>query len=267
MTHPLPELTGAFHTQHRKRFNKDHVFDKRQTTSFELVYFLEGSCKMILDETQYQIEGDQMVFRYPGQWNQSFMPYESILLCFDFPSNNPEDSMPLLVKNIPSIIKTDCLSYKDDFQQIYQESLFPNDLSHYLYSEKLTHILLGLTRQFNRSISPSKHWHPVTEEAITYIHEHLSHPMTVPLICDVMHISQRQLYQRFTEDIKKTPLQYITHCRLEKSKKLLTHSNNTVTEISQLCGYDNSAYFIQVFKNHTGFTPLKYRQKKSTMFT
>jgi len=49
--------------------------------------------------------------------------------------------------------------------------------------------------------------------------------------------------------------------RILHSKNLLRNSNFSITEVARMTGFSSSNYFTQYFKNNTGLSPLKYRQK------
>ncbi|MBQ4529244.1 MAG: response regulator [Lachnospiraceae bacterium] len=53
---------------------------------------------------------------------------------------------------------------------------------------------------------------------------------------------------------------YITMMKMEYAKVLLKGSNLKIYEISEKCGYTTIDYFSQLFKKHTGKTPLQYRK-------
>ncbi|WP_407645396.1 helix-turn-helix domain-containing protein [Halanaerobium kushneri] len=55
-------------------------------------------------------------------------------------------------------------------------------------------------------------------------------------------------------------MSYLTETRMKKAKELLLNSQLKVYEISKKVGYKSSNYFSQVFKKHTGNSPLEYRQ-------
>jgi AraC-like DNA-binding protein len=48
--------------------------------------------------------------------------------------------------------------------------------------------------------------------------------------------------------------------RATKAKELLKYSDQTILEISHLVGIDNVSYFINLFKDRTGLTPLSFRK-------
>ncbi|MDU5949835.1 MAG: helix-turn-helix transcriptional regulator [Paenibacillus macerans] len=54
---------------------------------------------------------------------------------------------------------------------------------------------------------------------------------------------------------------YITRRRMELARSLLTHTKMKIYEVAQKCGYDNTNYFIRIFKLTVGLTPQEYRNR------
>ena len=50
-------------------------------------------------------------------------------------------------------------------------------------------------------------------------------------------------------------------CKLEEAKSLLTHSDKTLSEISNYLCFSSQSYFQNVFKQKFGLTPKQYRDK------
>ncbi|GMQ64914.1 AraC family transcriptional regulator [Vallitalea maricola] len=279
----IPYLISANYTQHRRRFQPNHVFEERITKSYELVYFLDDSnCKMILDNKEYKIVGDTIVFRKPNQHNQSFMPYESILLCFsletlkkennDYNSEMNQQGITMdrninnsFIDNIKTTYnKLDQGNYRRIFEDIYKESLLNRQYSSYYFSSKLMEILYRLYHENNSSLYTNDE--QVTDEdllvILSYIHSNLNNCFTVKIMSKELSISERSIYKLFKEQLETTPVQYINECKLNYSKKLLLNSNISVHKIAIMSGYDNSTYYITLFKKRYGITPLQYRHKR-----
>lgn len=51
--------------------------------------------------------------------------------------------------------------------------------------------------------------------------------------------------------------------RIEMAKKYLADSNYTITQIADLCGYQNTEHFCRQFKQITGITASEYRSNRS----
>ena len=54
--------------------------------------------------------------------------------------------------------------------------------------------------------------------------------------------------------------EYITNLRIKNACNQLLTTNNSIREISEELGFVRTSYFSRVFKNHTGLSPLQYRQ-------
>ena len=51
--------------------------------------------------------------------------------------------------------------------------------------------------------------------------------------------------------------------RINKAKKLLESTNDTVAEIGEKCGYKTEYHFMRQFKEQTCMTPTEYRNQSS----
>lgn len=72
------------------------------------------------------------------------------------------------------------------------------------------------------------------------------------------HIN-RLIKQRF----KTTLMQYHSDLRIKKAMQLLSFSNYSISEISNICGYQDTSYFSRIFKQKTTWSPLQYRNKNA----
>lgn len=69
-------------------------------------------------------------------------------------------------------------------------------------------------------------------------------------------------YTSFNEMFKKTygmtPVQAVTKMKIDYAKELLITGRYSVSDIAEMCGFENVYYFSSVFKKQTGFSPSKY---------
>ncbi len=60
-----------------------------------------------------------------------------------------------------------------------------------------------------------------------------------------------------------SPKEFLTDFRLKKALQLLDEDSElTMSEIASSTGFNDPVYFTRSFKNKTGLTPTKYREKK-----
>ena len=94
-----------------------------------------------------------------------------------------------------------------------------------------------------------------------YIRSNLSSPLTVAVLCKKFSISKNKLYRISKEKFGDTIANYITGVRIERAKHYLTTTDLQVNEVSSLVGIYDYNYFSKLFRQKTGYTPLKYRKK------
>ncbi|WP_025664776.1 helix-turn-helix domain-containing protein [Aquimarina megaterium] len=97
----------------------------------------------------------------------------------------------------------------------------------------------------------------VTKE---YLNDNIGEDISLDSMSRDMGISKYYLHRLFTEINGTTPLGYLTAIRLAKAKHKLRYAKDSIFEIAIECGFDNTSYFSNLFKKHTGSTPTQYRK-------
>lgn len=68
------------------------------------------------------------------------------------------------------------------------------------------------------------------------------------------HVSN--LFNRFSEE---TLSQFLLRARLERARRLLATSDNSVTEVSEICGFAGANHFVRAFRQRFGAPPGRFR--------
>jgi len=95
--------------------------------------------------------------------------------------------------------------------------------------------------------------------AIRYIHEHLTDKINCHELASMCCLSTAQFYNVFHAEYNSTPLEYRDELLLHQAVLLLKNGEFSITEISEMLGFDSVAYFSRFFKKHQGFSPSKHR--------
>lgn len=98
-------------------------------------------------------------------------------------------------------------------------------------------------------------------QCMKYIRSHTNEPIRVDDVAKQVHRSSSYMMRRFKEELGIHIGAYITSCKLEEAKNLLTYSNNSLAEISNYLCFTHQSYFQNVFKKQFGITPMQYRKK------
>lgn len=94
-----------------------------------------------------------------------------------------------------------------------------------------------------------------------YIIKHYDQRITLREIADLVNLSPTAFCRFFKMRTQKTFSRFLIEVRINQACKMLSNGNYNVTETLFSCGYNNSSNFHRHFRQHTGLTPLEYREK------
>lgn len=93
-----------------------------------------------------------------------------------------------------------------------------------------------------------------------YIDLHFKEPLTLDLLAGEAHMNKYYLSHAFKREYGISPINYMISRRIEESKYLLTETDLSLSQISQLLGFSSLSYFSQVFRKSQAIPPIEYRQ-------
>jgi AraC family transcriptional regulator len=98
-------------------------------------------------------------------------------------------------------------------------------------------------------------------QVIAYIQEHLNQDLSLAEISQIADMSMYHFSRLFKHSTGIAPHQYVMNCRIQAAKRLLTTTEKSIEQISQLVGFQNQSHFTNVFRKILGTTPKVYREK------
>ena len=153
------------------------------------------------------------------------------------------------VKVIDSFNK-ECVEVIDQLENL---CLYSND--NLLKMQKIL-TLLGYLRKANKTENKSK-----IQPACVYIAEHFAEQIDCAKLAKLCFLSTSQFYNLFNKQYGCSPLQYRDNLVIEKAKVLLKLEEITISEISEILGFTDVAYFSRFFKKHVGISPSAYTKQ------
>ena len=125
--------------------------------------------------------------------------------------------------------------------------------------------LIGVSHELLTRLSlllhPSKKSFYLLNAVVERLEHHLDQPLQIRKLAEEFNISQTWLEKCFREKFRMTPYEYRQNCRMEQAKYLLTHTENSLKEISYRLGYCNPYYFSAEFRRLAGVPPSEFRKK------
>ncbi|WP_282787456.1 AraC family transcriptional regulator [Flavobacterium croceum] len=95
--------------------------------------------------------------------------------------------------------------------------------------------------------------------AISFIKSHISENINLKQLSDVACMSTTSFYRCFKRELGMSPIEYILNEKMKFAKKLLSNPTIHVSEVSYAIGFEDSNYFIRLFKKYEGVTPKQYQ--------
>ena len=99
----------------------------------------------------------------------------------------------------------------------------------------------------------------IVVNAMAYINDNLSYPISVSEISKEVNVSINTLERYFMRFLNVSPTSYIKKKRLSNAAKLLSEGYS-VTEASEKSGFSNCSGFISLFRKTYGQTPYAYKK-------
>ncbi|MEK5135289.1 helix-turn-helix domain-containing protein [Bacillus sp. FSL W8-0645] len=95
---------------------------------------------------------------------------------------------------------------------------------------------------------------------MTYIFNHIYDELSSKVLGDYIGLNPVYLSQLFKKEVGIPLGCYIKQERLKEAKRLLCHSDYTISSICMMLHFHDQSHFSSIFKKETGETPSKYRK-------
>ncbi len=96
--------------------------------------------------------------------------------------------------------------------------------------------------------------------AVKFIDENFSdEDISLNRVAEHVGVSPNHLSSTFSKEIGSTFIEYLTRCRIDRAKELLSGTDLRSSEVAYEVGYKDPHYFSAAFKKACGMTPKEYR--------
>ncbi len=97
-------------------------------------------------------------------------------------------------------------------------------------------------------------------QIITIIRANISNKIELKAIARQAGMSTSSFYRLFKNELGISPVEFIILEKIKLAKHYLTDKNIYIKNVSYEAGFEDSNYFIRVFKHYEGITPKQYQQ-------
>lgn len=239
----------------------NYLFKGEKHYFWELTYVDRGVLYTCVDGTEYQLEQGDLFFYSPNQYHNQYTDSKKscsyLTVSFDMDFEN----IDLLAnkkfssnKEIQSIIS-------NLIKELNATHLYCDELAICYLKELILKLLsIDLESCVTKPVSNVQQFfdNKLLSDILSFINDNLYEFLDIPRICDEFNISSSKLHLLFKSNLDTTAKAYINHLKLKKSKELIKESNHSISQISEMLGFNSIHYFSNKFKKVYGFSPSEY---------
>lgn len=232
------------------KFTKYHHTDCQKGSPYNYIAYMKtGNAKIISDsKTIYVNEGD--IFFIPKG-----LPYQSYWY-----GNDDIDFLSFGFSELATSVKTKYMLQVIATDNILKEKLFnipTNECNVDCKALSLFYDAMDCaTRHMERDAKSSED--AVTAKVKQCIQNNPN--MQISEIARLCNVSQPHLYSSFKKATNSTPNDYKQSVQCRIAIELLTTTDKSIEEISDMANFSSSSYFRKILKKHTGYTPKQIRK-------
>lgn len=252
--------------------NPDAKCSTRINTNYELIYVLDGTGIVTVDDKKYTL--------HAGDWCfiPAFVPNN-----IDTPANDPHNNYwmhfdmeeSVFTKNLVEALCTAFnghmwhMGYEPEFVHLYeqleQENLMEISGSRMMQQAYFEIILLKLCRacklkQF-LTADPAP-YNEVLRKMLQFMQLSYKRIHTVGEIAAEVHISESYCTRLCREYLGTSPAKYIMQLKMKEAGRLLHETEKSIQEISEILGFSSEYHFSNTFRRHFTTSPGSYRKQK-----
>ena len=232
---------------------KDIIKYNSSLKSYELIFFVEGSSNTHFCGVD-MIDAPNSVRYMPKDISDGEYTVKNIKpgYCIDIYFNT-YDEMPDMAIGYENM---DFL--KDKFLKIYN-IWTERKPDYYTHAMTVFYDIIRTIKNHNRKYTTLSH-QKALNKALEYINANYTSPyFNYEELYKTTGYGSSYFHELFASVYNTTPVKFVTSKKIDFAKELLITNHYTVSEIAEMCGFENVYYFSTVFKKYVGVSPSNYK--------
>ena len=255
--------------------DSDGDYKKTFHEEIEIKLFYEGSATLVVgNETVVANPGDVVImnpyeFHSTVKYGEEIGKYHILMVGLDF-FENIKDAPDL--RHIFLGEKNALVTHITDnarLARILNDIVFEYTEKKQMYVQAINGLMLELFALLLRDYKSEKtaelpsdkhmRYYEIIYPAIQKIRTDFAGRVSIDEFAEMCSISKYHFCRIFKAVTGISVLQYQTEYRLQIADALLKNTTKTVSEIAEICGFDDICYFSRCYKKHTGMSPKQKR--------
>lgn len=275
-----PTNPTEFEITRFEEMEEPDVDDLHKHTFYEIIWIEKGKSKQVIDYKEYEIKSGSLFFISPEQLHlfEEWKPIigGSIMFTADFfllNHNNTDKLFELsFLDNFYSnaSIQPNRKSYneiKHTIDLLYTEHK-RNDSSLTICQSLLQILLAQVQRCVDKECEKkiSKKYIILYKNFKNLLDKHFLENITTTDYASKLNVTQHHLNHIIKLVTGKTATEVIRARSILEAKRLLTFTDNTVSQVASQLNFFDSSYFAKLFKTETGTSPIAFKKSISEKY-
>lgn len=246
---------------------------------FEFIRIYDGEMDYFIGGNIIHMNAGDCLFVNSRQlhYGYSLKKKECHFLCILFSPTILTGSKVLFEENISPLMKNNGVPFlhisqtdaeTDTFQRLLdkiyflKENLINYEIHVLSVLMELILIIIGLDSvvSTNEAEPPALETH---RRMVAFISSHFNEDISLDDIAESAAVSRATCCRIFKKYVQLSPIEFLTIYRLNVSADLLTRTNDSISLISEKCGFNSVSYYSKLFLTHYGCQPHIYRNDYS----
>ena len=260
-----PDENLYFHRGMSKRVAETGASWPHYHSLYEIYFLEEGNCTYIIDNKVYNVRAGDTVIIPDGVIHHT--KYDDI--CHSrILINCAREYVPA---SLQTIISSGNYFYRnpfiaDEIRKTLEKIESEYDLRDSFSDEIIScciHSLLYLLLRNTESCVDIDNSNRIVEQAVAYIRENFSSDISLSSLARRFSVSSEHFSRLFKKETGLGFSKYLNSLRLQYAEQLLRSSGGkSITQIAEICGFEDSNYFSKKFKEVYGISPKKVQKKR-----
>jgi len=237
---------------------KTHYSTQEQSEDNELFIYLDGKSIWTLDNTTFEIKKGDIVL-IPRNINRTKYTVTTLepvtFVNIYFRCNDICLSTPIIFRKASE-------SINNKFHRIAKVWLAKNDG---FYSKSMYYLydIINTLHLESTAYLPSKS-NDSLKQSVTYMEQnYYKTDFDYTKMAALSGFCYSYFKKQFIKKYGCSPVKHVTNMRINLACELISNSRYKITEIAEMCGFENVQYFSIVFKKTMGITPSQFKSESN----
>ncbi|NLJ31851.1 MAG: AraC family transcriptional regulator [Clostridiales bacterium] len=244
---------------------------KHWHNSFEILYVLNGSLGVDLDNQCYLLRSGDFILIHPRRIHSTTCKYRNETIVLQIPyqllQGNVPDLENILFSCVSSEVTAENMEAANRVRQLLKSLLSIDQKKADGYPLKINSLLFDLlfvlyrhfTIKGNRPQKENEKYLARLERITSYIRKNYKQDISLTAAAETVGLNPEYFSRFFKKYVGITYIEYLNTVRLEHCYNDIQNTGSSISEIIERNGFRNYRLFMKLFKKNYGCTPSQQR--------